>query len=125
MKRMLLTCAIVLFASSAFAQTPIFIGPISQLQWNVLVPDAPTAQSLTYAIKVDGATTATTLTGVTCASTSVVGTQLCSVPIAQLPVGSHSITMTAAAGTIVSAASALFAYVDLLVPTPFNFSVKQ
>lgn len=125
MKQFILSIAFLLFTSVASAQ-PVFIGPTSQLQWDIVAVDIPTALSLTYSVSVDAAA-AIALTGVTCANSSplVAQTQTCSVLLnPQIPLGTHSITLTAASGLLVSSPSAPFAYIDLLIPVPKNLRVK-
>ncbi len=125
MKKLVFTVLFLLITSLASAQ-PVFIGPTSQLQWDIVAVDVPTAQSLTYSVSVDlGAVVP--LTAVTCALSSplVVGTQTCSVLLnPQIPLGTHSITLTATSGLLVSSPSAPFAYIDLLIPVPKNLRVK-
>lgn len=125
MKKLILFIVFLFFFRVADAQA-VFIGPTSQLQWDIVAVDIPTAQSLTYSISVDSGS-AITLTGVTCAASNpvVAGTQTCSVLLTpQIPLGTHSITMTAASGVLVSSPSSPFAYIDLLVPIPKNLRVK-
>jgi hypothetical protein len=114
---------ILLAITTLSAQSaPIIIGPNSVLQWNIAAPDIPTAQSFTYAVTVDGAAPIT-VTPVTCVASSTSGIQQCSTPVSQLPLGSHTVTMTAASGSIVSASSAPYSFVDLLIPVPTGIGV--
>ncbi len=126
MKKLVFTVLLLLISLPLYAQTPVFIGPTTQLQWDVVAGDVPTAQGLIYSLSVDLGVVVP-LTSVTCALSSplVTGTQTCSVLLnPQIPLGTHSITLTATSGLLVSSPSAPFAYIDLLIPVPKNLRVK-
>lgn len=100
--------------TSASAQTPIVIGPLSTIQWDMGVTVPATAQAFTYALSVDGGAPST-LAGVTCA---MVTQTTCKTLASILPLGSHSLTLTASSGGVTSLPSALFAYLTIVIPVP-------
>lgn len=125
----LLALVVVLLVGTgrASAQTPIVVGPNSVLAWEVVTPDIATARSLSIAATVDNAATPLALTPVSCGpgpSGSLPGTFTCSSPLAQIPTGSHSITLTAALNGVTSLASTPFAFIDFLIPIPQNVRGK-
>lgn len=123
MKRSLLVLVCLLVAPSAFAQAIVVIGPNSVLAFDVIAPTPAAAQGLTYAVTTD-AGTPVTLTGITCVAGTPAGTQTCQAPVAQIPLGSHSLTMTSASSGIVSAASPPFAYIVFVIPVPSGLRFK-
>jgi hypothetical protein len=127
MKRFLLLAVLVtsLFrANTVSAQTTI-IGPNSLFSWDMTNTPLATANTLVYTITVD-ATAPKVLTPFTCiGSVTVLTTTTCSVnAIAALPMGTHSLTMTAASGALVSAPSALYSYTVMLITIPTNLRVQ-
>lgn len=124
MRYALILSALLLSARTVQAQTPIVIGPNTQFQFDVATPSVAAAQSLTYVVTTNATPPATiTLTGVTCVTLTST-TQTCGVPASQLPVGSLSVTMTAASGSVVSLPSAPFAYIDFVIPIPQGLRYK-
>lgn len=127
MKTLVLTLALVLASVlPAVAQTPIILGPSSVFAFDVVVPTPALAQSLTYVVT-PGALAPITLTGVACSGATPATTpvsQTCSVPATMLPLGALSVTMTSASGGVTSVPSAVFAYIDLVIPIPTNLRLK-
>ena len=124
MKLMCVTLALLAVASTAHAQ--IVVGPLTVLQWDVTAPTPAFATTLTYVATVD-ALPPITLTGVVCAvgvPPVAAGDQTCQVPASAIPMGSHSITLTAASGAVTSLPSTPFAYVDLVIPVPKGLRFK-
>ncbi len=121
MKRLLLILTLALVPSFASAQT-VIIGPASRLIWTVQAGDVPTATALTHRISVDAGTPAVMSPGVTCAASAAVtvpASQDCSIlATTAAPMGTHSITISTASGTLVSANSAPYSYVTILIPIP-------
>ena len=127
-------CLILGSASLASAQTPVIVGSGTVLQWDETSPvagfTATQAQSLVYAVTVDATTppTVITLSGVTCVSITPTAPDLsantCHTAASVLPLGSHSITMTAASGSTVSLPSSPYAYVDIVIPVPKNVKLQ-
>ena len=124
---LILSLGFILRPTAAFAQgSPVIVGPTTQLVWDETSPVAgftpAQAQGLTYAVTVDATPPAITLSGVTCTAFPPVAPDLsantCKALASALPLGSHSITMTAANGTNVSLPSAPFAYIDIVIPVP-------
>ena len=121
-------CLFVLVALvvSATAQAQIVIGPLTVFQWDVTAPTPAFAATMTYVATVD-ALPPITFAGVVCAvgvPPSVAGDQTCQVPASAIPMGSHSITMTAASGGVTSLPSVPFSYVDLVIPVPKGLRFK-
>lgn len=114
-------------SAAASAQTPIIIGPSSTLAWeDVSVPDVVTARTFVVQATIDGAAPVT-LTPISCGpgpTGSPATTFTCSTPVAQIPMGSHTITLTNAVGTVVSLPSTPFTYVDLVIPVPATVRIK-
>lgn len=108
-------CLLVLStATTASAQTPIVIGPTSTIQWDMGTTVPATAQTYTYGLSVDGGVAAA-LTGVTCAGTA---TTTCKTLASILPLGSHSLTLTASSGGVTTLPSAPYAYLTVVIPVP-------
>jgi hypothetical protein len=125
--RAALAALALLVASRASAQTPIIIGPTSQLAWESDAGNVATAQSLTYAATVDGTGAPIVLTGVTCVQAAAplpASTSTCSCAVSQIPFGSHSVQITSSNGTVTSVPSTAFAYVVLAIPVPKNVRLK-
>jgi hypothetical protein len=127
MKRNILTLLCVAFPALAHAQVPVFIGPQSLFQWDQVGVDAATASGFSYAITCD-AIPARTLSAVSCAQGAVplVPPAATCAANAQtvLPLGTHSCSLTAASGTLVSAPSLPYAYMTMLVPVPSGLRIK-
>src|SRR5438477_1612265 len=110
MKRLLLLLVLALVpslavAQQAAAQTAIIIGPNSSLKLDINTPDAATAQAGAYRVAVDAAASVP-LTSVVCALNGNVAPAslvTCSVPVAQIPTGTHTVVVS---GTLASGASA-------------------
>lgn len=114
----------LLCAVPAFAQQPIVIGPNSQLQWDSLGTVPAVASTFTVNIVVDGGAPKA-LTGVTCGAGPTTADSTCQAPLAQLPTGSHAITLqNVAPDGASSAPSTVFAYLDVIIPIPLNTRVK-
>lgn len=116
----------LLLPAAARAQSPIIIGPNSSIAWEIAAPDVATANGFTYAVTVDGGVPKT-LSPVACSVSAApipAGTCTCTTPIAQIPTGSHQLTMTAASGGVVSLPSTPYAYVDMLIPVPQSVRAK-
>ena len=118
MKKFLCLLLLVLMARVSSAQA-VIVGPNSKLAWTISAPTLTLAlaQGFTYTITVDAATPVA-LTSVACVAGTGTGVFACTAPLGQVATGSHSITMTATSGTIVSSPSSAFAYIDLLIPIP-------
>lgn len=122
---------LLLVPIAAHAQTPIVIGPNTVLAWDMNAPVAgitpAIVQGYSYAVTVDVAPP-TTLANVACVSAPAVAPVLsansCSVPASQIPMGSHSITMTASTGGLTSLPSTPFTYIDLVIPAPAGLRFK-
>ncbi len=118
--------ALVVSVSTAHAQ--IVIGPLTVFQWDVTAPTPAFAATMTYVATVDA------LPPITFAAASVVcavgvppvavGDQTCQVPASTIPMGSHSVTLTAASGGVTSLPSTPFSYVDLVIPVPKGLRFK-
>lgn len=128
MRKLMIVLGMVLaWAVPVSAQTPIFVGPNTKLAWDVGEPvlgiTPATFQGLTYNLSVDGGPY-NALTTVTCANRTPVPPELsaatCTVPIAQVPNGSHVITLTAQSAAGTSVPSAPFAYLMVAIPIPTN-----
>ncbi len=118
-----LTLAILFVCLATVAQAQIVIGPASTLQWEVVNNGAV----LSFNLTVDSLLPVT-LTGVTCAASvpPVTNQQTCKVLLApQVPIGTHSLVMTAQSGTVVSATSVPFAYTTLLIPLPSGLRIVR
>lgn len=101
-------------ASTASAQTLIVIGPTSTIQWDMGATVPTTAQGFTYGLSVDGGSPLV-LAGVTCAT---VTQTTCKTLASILPLGSHSLTLTASSGGVTTLPSAPFAYLTIVIPVP-------
>src|SRR6266851_4072514 len=121
MKRVLLILTLALVPSFASAQI-VIIAPTSRLIWTVQAGDVVTATALVHRVSVDGAAPAAMTPGVTCVASSVVtapASQDCSIlATSAVPMNAHSITISTASGTLVSANSAPYSYVTILIPIP-------
>lgn len=115
--------ALLLSVVSARAQSPIIIGPNSQLVWDIAAPDVATAQALVYTVTVD-ALAPKVLSPVTCVPAIASGVQTCGTLVSQIPTGSHTVTLTSTSGGLVSLPSAPFTYLDLLIPVPTSLRLK-
>jgi hypothetical protein len=125
MKTILALVALLFVAASASAQSPIVIGPASVLEWgeNATGVTPALAQGFVYALTVDTAAPKT-LTAVACIA-GPVGTVLCSVPaIGNVPIGAHSLTLTASDGVTTTLPSAPFSYLTLVIPVPTGLRIR-
>lgn len=134
MKTSLIAVLLMLAGSLAVAQpahaqsgTPIIVGPNSVLAWEVTTPDIATARLLVIAATVDGTALPAPLTPISCGpgpAGSPATTFTCSSPLSQVPIGSHSVTITASLSGATSLPSTPFAYIDMLIPVPQNLRAK-
>lgn len=120
---LVVTLGLVVPRVAAGQTAPIIIGPTSVLAWDDLGVAPATAGTFTVHATIDsGAPVA--LTGVVCGAGPTASDSTCTAPIAQIPTGSHTITLTNTAGAVVSLPSAPFTFVDLLIPVPTTPRVK-
>lgn len=95
--------------------------PSSKLVWDVPASLLSEAQSYTYKIYVDGATTGTVLSNVTCTGTT---TFSCQVPFPAFTPGTHNITLTASNAAGESAKSSPFTFTFVVIPgVPTNIRI--
>jgi len=114
---------VLAFAIPARAQTPIIIGPLTQLQWDMPALTLAQAQACTYAVSVNSGAFVPVIGPVTCAAPApTCGVNL--VAQTAIPVGSNSLTMTATCSGVTSLPSVPFAYVDVIIPIPSNLRIK-
>ncbi len=126
---MALLCAgcVLACVASVSAQTPIIVGPSTVLQWDAC---APVTLAVAYTLTVDGTAQPAALANVTCvAGTGTLATcptqfQTCSVPVTTIPMGSHTVTMTATASGVTSLPSVPFSYIDMVIPVPQGLRFK-
>lgn len=112
-------------AASVAAQSPIILLPTTNLVWDETSPVAgftpALAQALTYTPTVDGAAKPA-LTGITClAATPIAPDQsanTCKALASQLPLGSHTVTLTAGSGALVSLPSVPLQFLTVVIPIP-------
>lgn len=109
-----LTAGALLLAASLTAQTT---AP-KALAWDMPAPiaSAAEAQALTYTAYLDGSTSGTTLTGVSCTGTTA--PFACTAAPISLTAGSHTVRMTAGSGADVSAMSLVYTVVIVVIPPP-------
>lgn len=118
MKKLLLTLALVLASTAAYAQAPVATGA-SKFAWDQPAPDVATAQAYTYKYYADNAATGVVLTPIACTTVSTVFT--CTVPIPAFTPGVHSVTVTAANAAGESAKSASLSFQMIVQPlAPLN-----
>lgn len=110
------------FAIPAHAQTPIIVGPLTQLQWDMPGLTLAQAQACTYAVSVNSGASTPVIGPVTCTAPATCGVNLTAQTA--IPVGSNSLTMTATCSGVTSLPSTPFAYVDVLIPIPTNLRIK-
>lgn len=128
MKKVTLLIAMLLFATTAFAQarapqftsgvtvqgTPVVAVAGNSVQFDQAAPDLATAQSYTYQLYIDGSGTPVVGPGSTCTGTA--SPFACSVKLpASLSPGSHSVTATAKDAVAGESAQSL--------PLAFTFAV--
>lgn len=124
MKKFLLALVFCALPALAHAQV-VVVGPSTVLQWDDTLTPLAVAQTLVVSVTVDGgATPVIVLAPVTCVVGTPSTTSTCSSLISQLPIGSHTITVTNTSGTIVSLPSTPFSYITLLIPVPSNLRLK-
>lgn len=119
------------WAVPVVAQTPILLLPTTNLVWDETSPVAgftpALAQALTYTPTVDGAVKPA-LTGVTCVVATPVAPDLsattCKALASQFPLGSHSVTLTAASGALVSLPSLPLQFVAVVIPIPVGVRLQ-
>lgn len=117
----LLSVGLIFATKPASAQTPIIIGPTTTLQWEIAATSIAQAQAFSYALIIDaGIPIPLSAASVTCAGGGAGSTVQTCKALAQplLPIGSHSITLTAASGGVTSVPSAPFAYLTIVIPIP-------
>ena len=117
MKKVLLVLSFLAVAVATQAQV-VVIGPNSRVIWSDALTPVTTAQTLTVTPTIDGVV-ATIFTPITCVVNSTTATTSdCSTPASQIPIGTHTITITNTLGTLVSSPSAAYSYTTLLIPIP-------
>lgn len=95
----------------------------SQLAWNEVAPDLPTAQSYVYSYFPDNATTGIVLANVTCTGTA--SPFSCTVQFPSFTAGMHTLTLSASDTAGVSAQSSPFPFSMVVIPAaPSNISIK-
>lgn len=112
-----LVIAFVLIGSVVYAQNPT-VGPNDSFGWGQTGPDLATVQAYAYKYYLDGATTGSLWTNVTCSGT--VSPFACQAKTPTFSNGSHSITLTAANAGGESPQSVPFAFVFGNPPTTPN-----
>lgn len=114
MKRAAALVLCLLMAAPAAAQVPqAFVN--SRIGFTVTgVPDLATANGMSIRAYVDGATTGTVLSGLTCAAATAGGFD-CVVNMPALVPGAHSLTLTAAIATAESQPSAPLSFVEIVI----------
>lgn len=118
-------CAL-LIAATVHAQTAI---PTSHLAWDILAPDAATAESYLYRYYLDGAVTGAVFMGVTCATSARFGalpnTQECQVAFPAVTPGTHTLEVSAANEAGESTKSAPFTFTMKVLPgIPSNVRIQ-
>ncbi len=95
--------------------------PANKLGWTIVGQTAAVAQAASYNMYVDGATTATALSGVVCVAAG--SDASCSVPFPAFTPGNHSITLTQMISGVESGKSLPLAFTFVLVVTPTNLVI--
>ena len=123
--RKLLILLILLISTKASAQTPIIIGPQTQLQWDMFAFVPATSSTCIYAVSQGTGPFNNITAPVTCIALGTTDST-CSVNLiaSGLPIGSNSIRMTATCSGITTLPSTSFAYVDMVIPIPSNLRIR-
>lgn len=114
---------LLLFLIPSLSEAQIVIGPTSKLQWDVVNMGVV----LTYDLVVDSSSPVN-ITDAICAASvpPVTNQQTCNIPLVpRVPIGTHTLLMSARQGTLVSTPSAPFAYTTLLIPIPTNLKISR
>lgn len=125
MKKILFTLAILIFATSTYAQTPA-VGT-SKLGWDQDATTLVEAMGLTYKYYVDEATVGVLLANVTCSGNAgSISTFQCEAPFPAFKPGTHFIALTANSLAGESPKSTpLFGFTFVVIPAaPKNVKTK-
>lgn len=113
---------LVLVAAPVAAQTAV---ATNKLAWDQSAPTLADAQTYTYRLYADGATTAQTVASVTCAASATAGVFACEAPFPAFTPGNHTVALSAVNLAGESPKSATMAFTFIVTPAvPTGLRIK-